>query len=152
MAAGRYTRGALLKGAAVAGGAAMAVPALLGAQDGSSSGSVGAAKRGGKLRVAMVGGGATETLDPNAAVPNIDSARASNLFDRLVHVRPDGTLSMDLARIDGAERGRHQVDGAAARGRRVARRLALRPAGRDVHAQADGRTRRARCSAPTWPR
>jgi peptide/nickel transport system substrate-binding protein len=96
-AGSRYTRGALLKGAAVAGGAAIAVPSLLGAQAGSSSGSVGAAKRGGKLRVAMVGGGATETLDPNAAVPNIDSARASNLFDRLVHVKPDGTLSMDLA-------------------------------------------------------
>ncbi len=43
---GRYTRSALLKGAAVAGGAAIAVPSLLGAQAGSSSGSVGAAKRG----------------------------------------------------------------------------------------------------------
>lgn len=90
--AGRLTRRTLLRGA-VAGGVAIAAPSLF-AASGSAAGSP---KRGGKLRVAMVGGGATETLDPNAAVPNIDSARASNLFDRLVHVRPDQSLSMDLA-------------------------------------------------------
>jgi len=98
---GRLTRGTFLRGAA-AGGLALTAPNLLAACGGSSSspstgGSAGAPRSGGKLRVAMVGGGATETLDPNAAVPNIDSARASNLFDRLVHVLPDQTLSMDLA-------------------------------------------------------
>jgi peptide/nickel transport system substrate-binding protein len=98
---GRLTRETFLRGALV-GGAALTAPGLLAACGGSSApdtaaSSGGAAKRGGKLRVAMVGGGATETLDPNAAVPNIDAARASNLFDRLVHVRPDQTLEFDLA-------------------------------------------------------
>ncbi len=99
----RHTRGTLLKGV-LGGGLALTAPGLLAACGSSSSSTTttgttdaGAPKPGGNLRVAMVGGGATETLDPNAAVSNIDSARASNLFDRLVHVNPDQTLSMDLA-------------------------------------------------------
>jgi peptide/nickel transport system substrate-binding protein len=98
---GRLTRSTLLRGA-MAGGLALAGPNLLAACGGSSSpassaGASGTPRPGGKLRVAMVGGGATETLDPNAAVPNIDAARATNLFDRLVRVLPDQTLEMDLA-------------------------------------------------------
>ncbi len=98
---GRLTRQTLLRGAA-AGGMAFAGSGLLAACGGSpspasSGAAAGTPKPGGKLRVAMVGGGATETLDPNAAVPNIDAARATNLFDRLVRVLPDQTLEMDLA-------------------------------------------------------
>jgi peptide/nickel transport system substrate-binding protein len=94
----RFTRRTLLKGA-VAGGVAVATPGLLAACGSSSSGATegGSPKYGGTLRVAMVGGGSTETLDPNAAVSNMDSARASNLFDRLVRALPDQTLQMDLA-------------------------------------------------------
>ncbi len=96
----RYTRRTLLKGA-VAGGVALGTPGFLAAcGSSSSSGSAtasGTPKHGGTLRVAMVGGGSTETLDPNAAVSNMDSARASNLFDRLVRARPDQTLEMELA-------------------------------------------------------
>ncbi len=97
----RLTRSTLLRGA-LAGGATLAAPGLLAACGGSSAASTasssgGAPKHGGKLRIAMVGNGATETLDPNAAVVNIDSARATNLFDRLVRVLPDQSLEMDLA-------------------------------------------------------
>jgi peptide/nickel transport system substrate-binding protein len=95
-----YTRRTLLK-SAVAGGVALSTPSLLAACGSSSSSSAsitgGVPRRGGTLRVAMVGGGATETLDPNAAVSNMDSARATNLFDRLVRARPDQSLEMELA-------------------------------------------------------
>lgn len=54
-------------------------------------------KRGGRLRVAHIGGGASETLDPNAGVTVIDAARATNLFDRLARLRPDGSYELELA-------------------------------------------------------
>ena len=56
-----------------------------------------APRRGGRLRVAHIGGGVSETLDPNAGVSVIDAARATNLFDRLARLRPDGNYELELA-------------------------------------------------------
>ena len=54
----------------------------------ASSTSAGPLKRGGRLRVALAGGGETETLNPFNAVTDIDQTRAGALFDNLV-ARPD---------------------------------------------------------------
>jgi peptide/nickel transport system substrate-binding protein len=54
-------------------------------------------KRGGRLRIGMVGGGQSETLDPNFAVSTIDTCRVLTLYDLLVHARPDLSLEMRLA-------------------------------------------------------
>jgi peptide/nickel transport system substrate-binding protein len=93
-------RRSFLRSAAL-GGTMLAVPGVLTAACGSSSPSPapsGAQKPryGGRLRVAMVGGSVT-TLDPGLAVAEIEAARATNLFDRLVNLKPDLSLEMDLA-------------------------------------------------------
>jgi peptide/nickel transport system substrate-binding protein len=54
-------------------------------------------KRGGTLRIGMVGGGQSETLDPNLAVSTIDTCRMLTLYDLLVHAKPDLSLEMRLA-------------------------------------------------------
>jgi peptide/nickel transport system substrate-binding protein len=54
-------------------------------------------KRGGHLRIGMVGGGSSETLDPTLAVSTIDTCRTLTLFELLVHARPDLSLEMRLA-------------------------------------------------------
>jgi peptide/nickel transport system substrate-binding protein len=54
-------------------------------------------KRGGRLRVGMFGGGASETLDPNISNTDIDIARAHALYERLVDFNPDGSLFNQLA-------------------------------------------------------
>jgi peptide/nickel transport system substrate-binding protein len=54
-------------------------------------------KRGGRLRIGMVGGGQSETLDPNLAVSTIDTCRVLTLYDLLVHAKPDLSLEMRLA-------------------------------------------------------
>src|SRR3954451_484593 len=53
-------------------------------------------KRGGTLRIGMVGGGQSETLDPNLAVSTIDTCRMLTLYDLLVHAKPDLSLEMRL--------------------------------------------------------
>lgn len=86
------TRRTFLLGAA-AGGAALSLgglPSAL-AQDAPPP------KRGGRLRVGMFGGGASETLDPNLSNTDIDIARAHVLFERLVDFNPDGSLFNQLA-------------------------------------------------------
>jgi peptide/nickel transport system substrate-binding protein len=108
MPGGHLTRREALKGGLTAG-AALVLPAGLagcfggggGADKTTSStaarGPTGTPKPGGRLRIAMIGGGGTETLDPNAAVPNIDSARATCLFNRLTRLKPDLSLELELA-------------------------------------------------------
>jgi peptide/nickel transport system substrate-binding protein len=48
-------------------------------------------KRGGRLRLAVVGGGTAETFDPGKVGLSADAgyARAIGVFDRLVEIRPD---------------------------------------------------------------
>jgi peptide/nickel transport system substrate-binding protein len=61
--------------------------------------SLGAAKPrlGGNLTVGFVGGGSTETLDPNASISIIDNARAHTLYDQVVDMQPDGNVALGPA-------------------------------------------------------
>src|SRR4051794_18791281 len=54
-------------------------------------------KRGGQLRIGMVGGGPAETLDPHKSISFVDAARAKNLFDKLTEFRPDMSIQYQLA-------------------------------------------------------
>ena len=95
------SRRAFLVGAA-AGGAALSLSGLPAARADNAP----APKRGGRLRVGMFGGGASETLDPNLSNTDIDIARAHVLFERLVDFNPDGSLFNQLA-----EEFSHNADG-----------------------------------------
>lgn len=87
----RVSRGTLLKGSAAVAIGAMAVPDLaLGAHSATP-------KRGGALRVAFVGGGTAETINPFLGVTPIDESRIQNLYDPLVLVNADLTRSPGLA-------------------------------------------------------
>src|SRR5882672_3041820 len=86
------SRRAFLAGAA-AGGAAFSLSRFPAARADDAP----APKRGGRLRVGMFGGGASETLDPNLSNTDIDIARAHVLFERLVDFNPDGSLFNQLA-------------------------------------------------------
>lgn len=94
---GEFLRGAL--GAGVLAGTGF-IPL------GSSSSTVAARPRhGGILRVGHVGGGSTETLDPQKEVSTVDSARVTNLFDGLVLNSPDLGLSYELAEAFESAKG-----------------------------------------------
>src|SRR6476646_11939023 len=87
----RVSRGTLLKGSAAAAIGAMAVPDL------ALAARTATPKRGGTLRVAFVGGGTAETLNPFLGVTPIDESRIQNLYDPLVLVNADLTRSPGLA-------------------------------------------------------
>lgn len=90
------TRRRLLERAAAAG-LVIGSPALLGEWSSAASAASLKPKRGGRLRVGMVGGGQSETLDPNLAVSTIDTCRVLTLYDLLVRAKPDLSLEMRLA-------------------------------------------------------
>jgi peptide/nickel transport system substrate-binding protein len=94
----QISRKTFLKGAiGTAGGLGLA-PLLAACGGGSSKhSSSGKPKRGGTLRVAYVGAGTAETLNPNAAVTPIDEGRVQNLFDPLVLLNADLSRSPGLA-------------------------------------------------------
>lgn len=54
-------------------------------------------RRGGRLRTGHVGGGLTETLDPQRSLNLIDEARARQLYDTLTFFNPDWTIAYQLA-------------------------------------------------------
>ena len=89
-----FSRRTLVKGALV-GGAALMLPQ--GAFAAPAATRATEARFGGRLRVGMVGGGASETLDPNQQVNEIDTARSHILFERLTDFRPDGSIYNQLA-------------------------------------------------------
>jgi peptide/nickel transport system substrate-binding protein len=95
---GTLSRRRFLQGAAAAG-AALGTAGLAGLPDAwAGMDTVFATpKRGGRLRVGMVGGGQSETLDPNLAVSTIDTGRVLTLYDLLVRAKPDLSLEMRLA-------------------------------------------------------
>jgi peptide/nickel transport system substrate-binding protein len=70
-------RTALAVGGAVLLGPAAAARAATGATDAA------AVKRGGTLRVAFVGGGSAETLDPHRGSATVDIARSTVLYEKL---------------------------------------------------------------------
>lgn len=98
------TRRDLLR--AVAGAAALGLGGTLagcvgGNQGGPSpspnTGPAAELRRGGTLRVGVVGAGGKDTLDTHVATVDSDQARTFNLYDRLVERGPDFDLEMGLA-------------------------------------------------------
>jgi peptide/nickel transport system substrate-binding protein len=105
---GGHTRRTVLKAAGAIGAAAGAAGILSacgastttgGSTPGSSTGAAaeGTPVRGGKLRVAHVGGGNSETLNPAHASSEIDASRCFNIFDPLTRIEPDMSQAPGLA-------------------------------------------------------
>ncbi|MYR07994.1 peptide ABC transporter substrate-binding protein [Gordonia sp. SID5947] len=94
------TRRQMLRGLAVAGLAAGAVP-LLGACGGDQTGqsqrfasaapASGTPRRGGSLKVGLVGGGSSETIDAQVYYSRIDGTRLAQLYEPLMQLKPDAT-------------------------------------------------------------
>ncbi|MFI6855326.1 ABC transporter substrate-binding protein [Streptomyces sp. NPDC050416] len=92
---GLRRRGFLAAGTGVA---ALALTGCGGGTDGKAdSGSGGTPKRGGRLRAAFAGGGASETLDPHLANLFADVARAKALYDKLADYGADLSAQPRLA-------------------------------------------------------
>lgn len=84
--------------AATTGAAALALVGCGGGTDDKAdSGSEGTPKRGGRLRAAFAGGGASETLDPHLANLFADVARAKALYDKLADYGADLSAQPRLA-------------------------------------------------------
>ncbi|MES5818588.1 ABC transporter substrate-binding protein [Streptomyces sp. RG80] len=84
--------------AATTGAAALALVGCGGGTDDKAdSGSGGTPKRGGRLRAAFAGGGASETLDPHLANLFADVARAKALYDKLADYGADLSAQPRLA-------------------------------------------------------
>jgi len=82
-------RGALTGGAAVAT-LGLPIPRSAHAEDAVP-------RRGGNLRVAMLGGSSADSLDPHSCVVQADTARTVALYDPLVEMNQDATLVNALA-------------------------------------------------------
>ncbi|MBA4863685.1 ABC transporter substrate-binding protein [Streptomyces sp. PSKA54] len=88
--------------AAAGGAAGLGALALAGCADSSGTSADTAQadakpKRGGRLRAAFAGGGASETLDPHLSNLFADAARAKALFDKLADYGPDLSAQPRLA-------------------------------------------------------
>lgn len=96
----RFSRNEFLKGAMTLGVGA-AVTGTVHGNRWLSSLSVNSVQdkpsRGGKLSVAYIGGGSSETLNPNAPVADIDDARTLNLYETLFRLNSDLELEYLLA-------------------------------------------------------
>ncbi|GAA2306519.1 ABC transporter substrate-binding protein [Streptomyces hawaiiensis] len=90
---GLHRRGFL---AATTGAAALALTGCGGTDD-KAAGGDGPPKRGGRLRAAFAGGGASETLDPHLANLFADVARAKALYDKLADYGADLSARPRLA-------------------------------------------------------
>ncbi|MFF0011832.1 ABC transporter substrate-binding protein [Streptomyces sp. NPDC005374] len=83
--------------AATSGAAALALAGCGGSGSGESPSGDGTPKRGGRLRAAFAGGGASETLDPHLANLFADVARAKALYDKLADYGADLSAQPRLA-------------------------------------------------------
>src|SRR5262245_47032357 len=100
-----YTRKQIVRGALGAGAAFGAAPLLAACGGGSSSptssggsAGVGSPKPGGDLRVGMLGGSSSDTLDAGRIVTEPDTIRAMALYSGLVRLSNDAkSVEMDLA-------------------------------------------------------
>ncbi|MCF4137261.1 ABC transporter substrate-binding protein [Streptomyces sp. Tue 6430] len=85
----------------LAAGTGAAALALVGCGDGTGDGRAdsgdGKPRKGGRLRAAFAGGGASETLDPHLANLFADVARAKALYDKLADHGPDLSARPRLA-------------------------------------------------------
>ncbi|MER7476351.1 ABC transporter substrate-binding protein [Streptomyces sp. NPDC126510] len=91
---GLHRRGFL---AATTGAAALALAGCGGGDDKAALGADGPPGRGGRLRAAFAGGGASETLDPHLANLFADVARAKALYDKLADYGADLSARPRLA-------------------------------------------------------
>jgi peptide/nickel transport system substrate-binding protein len=84
---------------AVAGGAALSLPGLLAGRAHAAPLALEQSeiRRGGTLRVAVAGGGASETLNPNQVLAEIDTARSRAMFEGLVDFDANGKVVNVLA-------------------------------------------------------
>ena len=82
---------------ATTGAAALALVGCGGGTDDKADSGSGTPKRGGRLRAAFAGGGASETLDPHLAGLFADVARAKALFDKLADYGADLSAEPRLA-------------------------------------------------------
>ncbi|MFF3288768.1 ABC transporter substrate-binding protein [Streptomyces sp. NPDC003023] len=95
---GLRRRGFLAAAGGAAGLGALALTGCAGSGPSTSAGKgEGKPKRGGRLRAAFAGGGASETLDPHLANLFADVARAKALFDKLADYGPDLAAQPRLA-------------------------------------------------------
>ena len=92
-----FLRGVTMAGAGIALGSGLAACSSGTAPSSPGASSSGAPKRGGKLRIAYIGGGSSETLNPNAPVADIDDARTLSLYEGLFQLTADLTLRYVLA-------------------------------------------------------
>ena len=96
----RYSRRDVLKGA-LAGGAIVTGGALLAACGPGLSSAIGVAsptpKKGGNMRVAILGGSPSDTLDANGEVVQPDAIRVMALYNSLVRLDTNAKVVMDLA-------------------------------------------------------
>ncbi|MFE1764552.1 ABC transporter substrate-binding protein [Streptomyces angustmyceticus] len=93
---GLRRRGFLAAAGGAAGLGALALTGCTGPA-GTTAGGGGTPRRGGKLRAAFAGGGASETLDPHRASLFADAARAKALFDKLADFGADLSAEPRLA-------------------------------------------------------
>ncbi|MEU3888506.1 ABC transporter substrate-binding protein [Streptomyces sp. NPDC029041] len=91
---GLHRRGFL---AATTGAAALALTGCGGTDDKAAGSGDGPPRRGGRLRAAFAGGGASETLDPHLANLFADVARAKALYDKLADYGADLSARPRLA-------------------------------------------------------
>lgn len=97
---GLRRRGFLTAAGGAAGLGALALTGCAGSSTPAASDSGkgdGKPKRGGRLRAAFAGGGASETLDPHLANLFVDAARAKALFDKLADLGADMSAQPRLA-------------------------------------------------------
>ncbi|MFE6618893.1 ABC transporter substrate-binding protein [Streptomyces sp. NPDC057740] len=83
--------------AATSGAAALALVGCSGGTDDKAQSTSATPRRGGRLRAAFAGGGASETLDPHLANLFADVARAKALFDKLADYGADLSAQPRLA-------------------------------------------------------
>src|SRR5208283_2054867 len=72
-----------------------------GSQATTTTASGGKPVRGGKLTIAYIGGGSSETLNPNAPVADVDDARTLNLYESMF--RLDAHLNLEYLLAESAE-------------------------------------------------
>ncbi|MER6994914.1 ABC transporter substrate-binding protein [Streptomyces sp. NPDC000410] len=99
LSSGLRRRGFLAAAGGAAGLGALALAGCAGASDPATgpAGGSGKPRRGGRLRAAFAGSGASETLDPHLANLFADVARAKALFDKLADYGPDLSAKPRLA-------------------------------------------------------
>ncbi|MFD3613870.1 ABC transporter substrate-binding protein [Streptomyces sp. NPDC058676] len=83
--------------AATTGAAALALVGCGGGTENTAEKGSSTPRRGGRLRAAFAGGGASETLDPHLANLFADVARAKALYDKLADYGPDLSAQPRLA-------------------------------------------------------